>query len=796
MTGQLPSGTVTFLLTDLEGSTRMWEQDPEAMKAAMTRHDELLEKSVAAHRGYVFARMGDGMAATFATARDAVSAASAFQQALGGEPWRTASPLRARVGLHTDEAVIVDDTGYASLPINRCSRLMSAAHGGQIVLSGTTQALVGDQLPDGLALLDLGEHRLRDLGIPTRVFQLNHDGDYEEFPPLRSLDSFPGNLPAQVTSFIGRQAEVARVIAALADSRVVTLTGVGGVGKTRLAIQVAADLLPRYREGVWLVELAPVTEQGGVAEAIAQIFHPTNRSGQSLEDSLVEILSQKKLLLVLDNCEHVLGAVARLVSRIEQSCPGVVVLATSREGMAIDGEQLFALPPLAAGEPGDDIDSLVHTDAVSLFVERARRVKADFALTDSNARRVVEICQRLDGVPLAIELAAARVIALSPTDLLSRLDRRFELLAGGRRSAVGRHATLRAAIDWSYDLLDPAEQRLLARLSVFSGGCTLSAIEDVCSGDPVERNAALDPVTSLVSRSLVIAEEHATGMRYRLLETIRQYSEERLADYGETGALRARHAGYYADLLAEAARGTEKSFGAVSGPSQTGLWPADDLGQIGPERENIRAALANAIEAGDVEQAVQIVASHPHRDRTNASRIGQMWLVPASRVLDLPGAAEHLDYPRVLIVSAYEALDSGDRERADALCRRALEAASNLRTPLNGPPIEIDVFTLEGRGITCSGRLLRRRRGIRKRSRARAHFRLSRDRRHRACLQRERRFIGGMDPEQATARAEEAIASGPPVQSSGCDRDRPERLGDHARRPRSGAGANLSAGKR
>ena len=256
---------------------------------------------------------------------------------------------------------------------------------------------------------------------------------------------------------------MARVTAALTDSRVVTLTGVGGVGKTRLAIQVAADLLPRYREGVWLVELAPVTEQSGVAEAIASVFHPTNRSVRSLEDGLVEVLSQKQLLLVLDNCEHVLGPVAQIVSRIERSCPGVVVLATSREGMAIDGEQLIALPPLAAGRHDDDIDDLVHTDAVSLFVERARKVKADFALTATNARAVVEICQRLDGVPLAIELAAARVIALSPADLLGRLDRRFELLAGGRRGAVGRHATLRAAIDWSYELLDTAEQRLLAR---------------------------------------------------------------------------------------------------------------------------------------------------------------------------------------------------------------------------------------------------------------------------------------------------------------------------------------------
>jgi predicted ATPase/class 3 adenylate cyclase len=713
MAAQPPSGTVTFLLTDLEGSTRLWEDDPEAMTAAMVRHDELLEKAIAANHGFVFARMGDGMAVAFATAGDAVSAALAIKSALAEEPWRSASSLRARIGLHTAEAAIVDDSGYASLPINRCSRLMSAAHGGQIVITGATEALVRGQLPDAAELLDLGEHRLRDLGSPTRIYQIVPEGHHEEFPPLRSLDSFPGNLPAQVSSFIGRQAEAARVIAALGDSRVVTLTGVGGVGKTRLAIQVAADLLPRYREGVWLVELAPVTEPTGVAEAIAQIFHPTNRTGQSLDDSLVEILSQKQLLLVLDNCEHVLGPVAHLISRIERSCPGVVVLATSREGMAIDGEQLIALPPLAAGQPDDDIDDLVHTDAVSLFVERARRVKADFALTENNSRAVIEICQRLDGVPLAIELAAARVIALSPADLLGRLDRRFDLLAGGRRGAVGRHATLRAAIDWSYELLDAAEQRLLARLSVFSGGCTLEAIEDVCSGDPVDRNEALDLVTGLVARSLVIVEEVRSGTRYRLLETIREYSEERLAEYGEMENLRTRHRHYYAEMLEASARGAYETRGVVYPGSQwnfvsnavsAGEFWTGGAGRwrLGVERDNVRSALVNAIEAGDVTRAIQIVANHPHRDRA-PSAVGQVYVLPASRILDLPGVAEHPDYPRLLMVAAYEALDSLDQGRAEVLARQALEAARARGHSLAGPPLEIDVLTLQAESSLAAG---------------------------------------------------------------------------------------------
>jgi len=689
MAGHPPSGTVTFLLTDLEGSTRLWERDPEAMKAAIARHDELLEETIAAHRGVVFARMGDGMAAAFGTARDAVSGAAAIQRALAEESWRTESPLRARIGVHTDEGIVIEGSGYASQPVNRCSRLMAAAHGGQVVVSGATEALVRDQLPDGLGLVDLGEHRLRDLGRPTRVFQLGRAGCREDFPPLRSLDAFPGNLPAQVSSFVGRRAEVSRVAAALGESRVVTITGVGGVGKTRLALQVAADLLPRYREGAWLVELAPVRDPVGVVDAAAAVFHLTNRAGQSPEDSLIELLAQKQLLLVLDNCEHLLGSVARLVARIERACPRVVVLATSREGMAIDGEQLIAVPPLEAGEPGDDLQRLVHTDAVSLFVERARHVKADFALTDGNAAAVVEVCQRLDGVPLAIELAAARAIALSPTQLVRRLDRRFQVLAGGRRGAVERHATLRAAIDWSFELLGGAEQRLLARLAVFSGGCTLEAIEEICSGDPVDREAAMDLVTGLVARSLVVAEDSDVDTRYRLLETIRQYGEERLGWWGETETLRIRHASFYAALVARAA---EHSYGP-----EAEAWAR----QVNPERDNIRAALNNAIDAGDAALAVQLAAGHPHR--YTVAPIGELSPIPAARVLDLAGAAQEAGYPRVVMVAAWHALWSGDHDVADELCRQALNAERRLGTPPHGPRLESDVCALQAQGSLSAG---------------------------------------------------------------------------------------------
>jgi len=689
MAGLPPSGTVTFLLTDLEGSTRMWEQNPVAMKAAIVRHDEILEKTIAAHHGYVFARMGDGMAAAFATARDAVCAASVFQQALAIEPWRTGSPLKARVGLHTDEAVIVDDTGYASLPINRCSRLMTAAHGGQVVVSGATEMLLRGQLPDDMELVDLGEHRLRDLGRPTRIFQVNHSGDRQDFPALRTLDYFPGNLPAQVSSFVGRKNDVARVAAALDTSRVVTVTGVGGVGKTRLALQVAADVLPKYRDGAWLVELAPVRDVAGVVEAVADVFRFTGRGGQSLEGSLLEMLADKQTLLVLDNCEHVLGSVARLVSRIERECPGVVVLATSREGLAIDGEQMLALPPLEAGQPGEDIERLVQTDAISLFVERARLVKADFALSDSNSRAVVEICQRLDGVPLAIELAAARVIALSPIELLRRLDRRFQVLAGGRRGAVERHATLRAAIDWSYDLLDSAEQRLLARLSVFSGGCTLEAVEEICSADPVERDAVMDLVAGLVSRSLVVAEDSDQGTRYRLLETIRQYGEEWLTDCGEVDELRLRHAHFYAELSARAAKNSH-------GPDQL-VWAR----RIKLDRDNIQAGLAHAIDSGDAAMAVQVAANNPIQSRAEGPT-GELLALDVAPVLGMPGASEQPGYPSVLVVAAYKAQSVGDWQRVNELCEQALEAEQRLGAFL-GPRIEMETCSLQAQNSLASG---------------------------------------------------------------------------------------------
>jgi len=456
-----------------------------------------------------------------------------------------------------------------------------------------------------------------------------------------------------------------------------------------LALQVAADVLPRYRDGAWLVELASVRDVAGVVEAAAEVFRLPGRSDESLEDTLLEMLSQKRTLLVLDNCEHVLGAVARLVSRIERKCRDVVVLATSREGLAIDGEQILALPPLEVGQPGEDIERLIRADAISLFVERARQVKADFILSDNNSRAVVDICQRLDGVPLAIELAAARVMALSPAELLRRLDRRFQVLAGGRRSAIGRHATLRAAIDWSYDLLDPAEQRLLARMSVFSGGCTLEAIEDICGGDPVERDDVMNLVAGLVARSLVVAEDSDIGTRYRLLETIRQYGEERLADYGETEAMRVRHGAFYARFSAHAA-------GKTYGPEQL-VWAR----QIQLERDNFLTALANADDSGNAAVAIALVASYPVQSRAE-SPTGELLVVDVTPVLAMSGASEQSGYPSALVVAAYRAQSIGDWQRVDELCHQALEAEERLGSS-RGQRIEMETCNLQAQNFLARG---------------------------------------------------------------------------------------------
>jgi predicted ATPase/class 3 adenylate cyclase len=575
---QLPSGTVTFLFTDIEGSTRLWDEHPEAMRAALARHDEILHEAVTALGGHVVKTTGDGVHAVFASAYDAVAAAVRAQQVLMEEPWDDPVTLRVRMGLHSGE-VELRDGDYFGSATNSAARLMSAAHGGQLVVSGVTAGLVRGLLPPGVELWPLGEHRLRDLAEPISVYQVAAPGLVREFPPLVSLDAFPGNLPAQLSSFVGRDVEGADIAELLREHRLVTLTGVGGVGKTRLALQVAGDVLTRFPDGAWLVELAKVRDPAAVPEAVAAALGAPTRPEVPALDTLIRFLRTKRLLLVLDNCEHLLGAAADVVRSLEQACPDLVVLTTSREGLGIRGERLFAVPSLNEGE------------SQQLFVSRAEAVKHDFVLSDTNLSAVQEVCRRLDGVPLAIELAAARVSALSPSQIGARLDRSFALLSGGGRGAVERHATLRAAIDWSYDLLEADERLTLARLSVFNGGCTLDAAESVCAGDGIETDRTIDLVSSLVTQSLVMVDSTDPDEPwYRLLETIRQYAEEQL-DPQDQLATRTRHARYYAAWLPNAQQ-------ELQGPLQE-LW----LARCEREAENVRAAITWALEHRDEQVA-------------------------------------------------------------------------------------------------------------------------------------------------------------------------------------------------
>jgi predicted ATPase/class 3 adenylate cyclase len=665
-----PTGTVAFLFTDIEGSTRLWQVDSAAMQVALSRHEELLRAAVVAHDGVVFATMGDGIAVAFASASRALDAAVAAQTALASEPWPTASPLRVRMGIHTGEAELRGGD-YFGTAVNRAARLMAIGHGGQILVSSTTAELLED---DSVVLVNLGDHRLRDFDTPMRVFQVGVEG----FPALRSLNASPGNLPLQVNSFVGRERDLERGAQALRSARVVTLTGVGGVGKTRLALQLAAQVASEFRDGVWLVELAATRDPDRLADAFTAAFGVIARFGQSAEVALLEFLAAKQLLLVVDNCEHLLDPLAALLERVQRSCPEVRVLATSREGLTLDGERLLAVPSLAAPSPDATEAEIATFESVSLFLERAQRLDAEFVLSAGNAGAVAEICRRLDGIPLGIELAAARVRAMSPAELASGLNHRFETLAGGRRGAVQRHQTLRAAIDWSYDLLEKPERLLLARLSVFAGGCTRDAAQSVCSGEEITGSAVFELLSGLVDRSLVVADRDGAETRYRLLETIREYAEEHLGP-GEGAALQAAHGEYYAQLA-------EDYCVHAHGPQELewARW-------VTSESENLVAAMnwANDTENADIGLRIVTNVHSMHRE------IGLMVPISVTPVLDLPGARDHPLYPMALAKAGYELSLGGDRFGVQELCNHAIEAERQLGNP-SGGLVEMSVHAALG----------------------------------------------------------------------------------------------------
>jgi predicted ATPase len=619
------------------------------MRAALARHDELVRGAIEDHRGHVFSTGGDGFVAAFAGAADALAAANDAQERLAAEQWPASAVIRVRMGLHTGEA---EERGglYFGLTLNLAARLTSTAHGGQVLCSSATAGLL-----DGAHLIDLGQHRLRDLSAPQQVFQAG----YGTFPALRSLDAFPSNLPAQPGAFVGREEELAEVIGAVDRSRVVTLTGVGGVGKTRLALQAAAELLPRFRDGAWLVELAPVVEPEALVEVVARALDVAERQGQSLAASMTDFLRAKQLLVLLDNCEHLLDAVAAFAGGVVAACPQVTILATSREGLRVGGERVVIVPPLGLPPPGAGADVVAAADAVRLFVERAGEAKARFHLTAANVPAVARLVRRLDGIPLALELAAARVRSLTPAELADRLDDRFRVLSGGPRTAVGRHQTLRRAIDWSYELLTLPEQVVLNRTAVFAGDFGLDSAEPVLAGDRINSGDVVELLGRLVDKSLVLAEERDSTTRYRLLETIRQYAQERLEATGEAELLRRAHAEHYAGFAAEAGA-------ALRGRGEV-AWTE----RVDAELDNLRAAEGWAAGTGDADLALRLVAPLALHG-TRAGLAAGAWAATAAAV---PGAEAHPLHPQVLAFSGWAAAISGDRAAGTEACERALAAA-------------------------------------------------------------------------------------------------------------------------
>ena len=547
MPDHLPSGTITFLFTDIEGSTPLWEREPKQMQMALERHHAILHESIAAHRGHVYKIIGDAFQAAFEVSSQAILAALIAQRALAAEVWPTSTPLRVRMGLHVGHAQAQGEDYTTTHTLNRVARIMSAAHGGQILLSEAVVELIRDDLPTGLSLRDMGHHHLKGLTHLEHIFQVVVPDLSANFPPLNTLNVAANNLPTQLTTFIGRETEVAEVKRLLSGSRLTTLTGSGGCGKTRLSIQVASEMQTGYPNGVWLVELAPVADPALVPLTVVAVLGPMDDGHRPALEILTDFIHVKTLLLVLDNCEHVIDACAQLSEALLRACPKLGILASSREALGIAGESSYRVPSLAVPEPGQlpPLETLARLGAVRLFVERAALARPGFALTAQNAPAIAQICQRLDGIPLAIELAAARVRALSAEEINARLDDRFRLLTGGSRTALPRQQTLRALIDWSYSLLSEPERLLFKRLAVFVGGWTLAAAEQVCSDNSLDPATVLDTLSRLVDKSLVVAEEAASETRYSRLETIRQYSREKFAETDEVAVVRDRHLAYY-----------------------------------------------------------------------------------------------------------------------------------------------------------------------------------------------------------------------------------------------------------
>ena len=656
------TGTITFLFTDVEGSTSLWERDSNAMSEALARHDEILRTSIEAHDGHVFKTVGDAFHATFSTAPAALEAALEAQRALLHEEWAETGPLRVRMALHTGTAE-EREGDYFGPSLNRVARLLSAGHGEQILLSLATRELLRDALPEESGLRDLGERRLKDLSSPERVFQIIGPGLRSEFPPLKTLDVRRNNLPAQPTPLVGRERELDEVLVLLRspEVRLLTLTGPGGTGKTRLGLQAAAELTDEFEDGVFFVALTAIVGPALVAPTIARTLGLTEGGDQAPEELLEDYLRDRQTLLLLDNFEHILESTP-LLDALLLASSNLKVLATSRIPLRIYGEHEFPVPPLSLPDPQSlpSVESLTEYEAVRLFVERAKSIRPDFSLTQENSPAVVEICARLDGLPLAIELAAARIKLLPPQAMLSRLGDRLKLLTGGARNLPERQRTLRNAISWSYEMLDEGEKALFARLAVFSGGSTLEGIEEVCDprGDlPVD---VLEGVSSLLDKSL-LRQEEVLGAEPRLmmLETIREFALEKFEESGDAETIKRAHAEHFL-VLAEQA--------------EPRLWGPEDaawLDRLEQEHDNMRAALSRALEHEEAELALRLGgALRWFWNMAGYYGEGRGWLEAA---LDKDDYASAEARAKVLEGVSWLANQQGDLDRAEATAEEGVK---------------------------------------------------------------------------------------------------------------------------
>lgn len=643
----------------------MWEEHPAEMGSTLARHDSLMRAAIESNGGHVFKTVGDSFCAVFPDAPDALAACLHAQRSLQTEPWPETTPIRVRIALHTGGAEKRGDD-YFGPSVNRVARLLSLAHGEQVLLSDVTQDLCRDLLPAGVTLKHLGEHALKDLGRPENVYQMVHEGLRSEFPVLRTgpRPSHPHNLPVQTTNFVGRDRELDEIADLLQRTRILTLTGAGGCGKTRLALEVGEAALAELPDGVWLAELASLADSALVAPALLEVLGLRAEPGRPTLDTLTDYLRPRNLLLILDNCEHLLDTCAEVCEALVRACPSVRILCTSREGLGIEGEQAYRVPSLrlpSRNEPAT-VASVSTCEAVRLFVDRATLQRPEFRITAENAADLAAICLRLDGIPLALELAAARVRSMSVEEICQRLDQRFKLLTGGRRTALPRQRTLQSLIDWSYDLLSPEEKTLLRRLSVFSGGWSLTAAEAVCSGDPIEPWEVLDLLSGLTDKSLLVVEFSTGATRYNMLETVRQYSQERMLEHGGGDFWRARHVAWCLALVETASQHLYRA-------GQT-----DWQQQLTADYDNIRSAMDWCLSSPELaESALRFVGA-----------LSQFWMMGSHQqeastwiqgALTTGRNAPPSILVRVLEAGSFSYLDRGDYETAESLATEWVQCA-------------------------------------------------------------------------------------------------------------------------